>query len=628
MWAAGAVWLVALGCCYATEQLQFAQVLHAADGRHDLTIGHVPFADYGFDTRGFNGAIPGPTFRVNPGETLKVNFINQLDAANNHNCSGLADESFCETATSNLHTHGLHVSSKGLLDGLSYHSDDIFADVQPGQTAQFEFHIPESHMPGTHWYHPHHHHATALQAGGGAAGVLIVNDPDGYLPSAYSEMEEKVLFLSAHNLGRLQQMARESDSSLLEDAIDSAEEDDLPTNVFLANGQLGPQESLMSHTWYRFRMVYAAVEQSLNLQIVPLEGGATCTMQLLAKDGVYLETMPREISTVYLFPGARSDVAMACTCETYPCTAMLASDANAPGGLRPGGPQGQGQGPQGPGRRLQGGGGPPPRKPPPMGNGGAPPGAPAAEGVTVNITYFVIEETSGGSMYQLPEVTVVRPCYVVDLQAVDVENSNSGNIRLDGGDRRVEFNQQGNSMTYDAVRAVGGKHNWPALATLQVGQVYEFTVTGNGVHPLHIHVNPYQITELPDNNAPQGDGYFQVGDWHDTLLLPGMNGQDSMKIRMQTDVFTGKMVLHCHILEHEDEGMMAWIDVVGTEGSVWANNTDIENTCYRATFNASQVDWSSITTMQSVGLATRGSASIAFMMLALSMLAARPDQWV
>eukprot|EP00971_Amphidinium_carterae_P112843 2234710-Amphidinium_carterae.1 len=53
-------------------------------------------------------------------------------------------------------------------------------------------------------------------------------------------------------------------------------------------------------------MVYAAVEQSLNLQIIPVEGGATCSMQLLAKDGVYLQTMPREISRVYLFPGARS----------------------------------------------------------------------------------------------------------------------------------------------------------------------------------------------------------------------------------------------------------------------------------------------------------------------------------
>eukprot|EP00971_Amphidinium_carterae_P068802 1362345-Amphidinium_carterae.1 len=32
----------------------------------------------------------------------------------------------------------------------------------------------------------------------------------------------------------------------------------------------------------------------------------------------------------------RSDVAVACTCDTYPCAAMLVSDANAPGGLRPG----------------------------------------------------------------------------------------------------------------------------------------------------------------------------------------------------------------------------------------------------------------------------------------------------
>jgi hypothetical protein len=42
------------------------------------------------------------------------------------------------------------------------------------------------------------------------------------------------------------------------------------------------------------------------------------------------------------------------------------------------------------------------------------------------------------------------------------------------------------------------------------------------------------------------------GDWHDTLLTASAGGGTTVTVRMQTDTFTGKAVVHCHILEHED----------------------------------------------------------------------------
>jgi hypothetical protein len=45
-----------------------------------------------------------------------------------------------------MHTHGLHVSSKGVEDGWAYYSDDIFAAVNPGNTQLFKFTIPDDHM--------------------------------------------------------------------------------------------------------------------------------------------------------------------------------------------------------------------------------------------------------------------------------------------------------------------------------------------------------------------------------------------------------------------------------------------------------------------------------------------------
>ena len=50
--------------------------------------------------------------------------------------------------------------------------------------------------------------------------------------------------------------------------------------------------TISSHVWHRFRIVYAAVEQSLRLNV---QGDAACTMQLLAKDGVYLHLSRAEV---------------------------------------------------------------------------------------------------------------------------------------------------------------------------------------------------------------------------------------------------------------------------------------------------------------------------------------------
>merc|ERR1712048_1104860 len=116
-------------------------------------------------------------------------------------------------------------------------------------------------------------------------------------------------------------------------------------------------------------------------------------------------------------------------------------------------------------------------------------------------------------------------------------------------------------MTYDNVHANGGMASWAALTELTVGSIYEVTVSGANAHPLHIHVNPFQIQSMPE--ASYNDGYFRIGDWHDTLMVGGLGGGATINIRMQTDQFVGKAVVHCHLLQHEDEGMMGYFNIVG-----------------------------------------------------------------
>eukprot|EP00931_Biecheleriopsis_adriatica_P055184 TRINITY_DN3256_c0_g1_i5.p1 TRINITY_DN3256_c0_g1~~TRINITY_DN3256_c0_g1_i5.p1 ORF type:complete len:635 (+),score=115.07 TRINITY_DN3256_c0_g1_i5:68-1906(+) len=547
MIAKSALGLGLLAATHHAAELTSPAVLNAADGQHSLSIGAVPFATYGFDSFGYNGGIPGPTFRMKPGESLQIELSNDLNAAGSVSCTSTPGE-FCNAANSNLHTHGLHVSSKGKEDGLDAYSDDILADIAPGSKDTYSFAIPANHMGGTHWYHPHLHHATALQAGGGAAGMLIVEDPEGYLPTEYSSMIEKTMFISGHNLMTLQTMAQSASSDILENAADTATGAGKDTNVFLVNGQLDTTISVNSGTWYRFRMVYAAVEQQLQLSV---SGDGTCDLKLMAKDGVYLDSIPRDITTIYLFPGARADVAVSCTCTTYPCTAMLGSA----------------------GRRLQRGGG---------GGGPAAAGAGAA-----NVQLLELSIADGGATAPtLPTFTPVRPCYLVDLRSATP--TARGNLNMAGGARAITYDGTGQSMTYANTHANGGTmRTWASIASLVAGSVYEMEVNGAAGHPFHMHVNPYQITSI--TNMP-GAGYFTEGDWHDTLMLPddrrlqGGGGGGAVTVRYQTDVFTGKVVVHCHILEHEDEGMMNIIEVTGTEGATWAGAEGIDSTCYRGAF--------------------------------------------
>jgi FtsP/CotA-like multicopper oxidase with cupredoxin domain len=70
-------------------------------------------------------------------------------------------------------------------------------------------------------------------------------------------------------------------------------------------------------------------------------------------------------------------------------------------------------------------------------------------------------------------------------------------------------------------------------------------------HPFHIHINPYQVTRI--NGQP-----YEALSYEDTTAVPA-NGSITLRTRFLD--FQGTWVFHCHILGHEDGGMMATIQV-------------------------------------------------------------------
>ena len=208
------------------------------------------------NTRAFNGEIVGPTLRLHPGTTITLTLTNNLNPEG-FNTNNLHNE-FKAISVTNLHTHGLHISGEAP-------GDSIFTEVGPGSSYTYTYVIPANHMGGTFWYHPHHHGSTAIHAGGGAAGMMIVEDPLGSLPAHIASMEEKVLVLQHINMPELRTISRQYEANCQNAGGTAAQCDDTawaagPTagqaaNVVLVNGMTLPTISMTANTWYRFRMV-------------------------------------------------------------------------------------------------------------------------------------------------------------------------------------------------------------------------------------------------------------------------------------------------------------------------------------------------------------------------------------
>ena len=107
--------------------------------------------------------LEAPTLRVSPGDQLIIHFQNDLPVASG-NMAGMkmtlsardtGGSSACNgtmsaTAT-NIHFHGTNVAPACGQDEV------IHTLIQPGQSFDYNVHIPQNEPPGLYWYHPHPH---------------------------------------------------------------------------------------------------------------------------------------------------------------------------------------------------------------------------------------------------------------------------------------------------------------------------------------------------------------------------------------------------------------------------------------------------------------------------------------
>ena len=399
---------------------------------------------------GYNGGLPGPTLRLRPGDRLQVQLVNRLDAV------------------TNLHVHGLYVSPEG-------NGDNVFVAVQPGESFDYDYQLPDDHPPGVYWYHPHHHGMVADQVFGGLYGAIIVEDPD-ELPVT----RERVLVVSDITLddaGRLRQpstmarmMGREGE-------------------LVLVNGQVRPALSARPAARERWRIINACSARYLRLR---LDGQQ---MQLLGIDSGRFP-QPRDVDEVVLATGNRADL-LVTAAEGTSTLDGLAVDRGSAG--------------------MMGGSG-------------------TASGNVGALATLRVTGTPGPELPAMP----AQPS-PVDLRGVEPAARRRLTFAMGMGGGGMSFTIDGKE--FDAQRID---------QTVQVGTVEEWTLTNASSmdHPVHLHVWPMQI--VGEAGRPV-DGVIR----QDVVNVPA---RSDVTVRVAFDEFGGRTVYHCHILDHEDNGMMGVVE--------------------------------------------------------------------
>ena len=97
---------------------------------------------------------------------------------------------------------------------------------------------------------------------------------------------------------------------------------------------------------------------------------------------------------------------------------------------------------------------------------------------------------------------------------------------------------------------------------------WRFVNHNNDEHPIHVHVNDFQVTEYfdPTTGLRTGPDKFAIDNANapaptmqidESVIQPGI-----LSMRTRFDEYTGLYVMHCHRLNHEDNGLMALINVI------------------------------------------------------------------
>lgn len=406
----------------------------------------------------------------------------------------------------NLHFHGLAVTPQAP-------SDNVLGMLaHPGQTLHYVVAIPKNHEPGLYWYHPHVHGWTFWQVAHGMSGAIVIEGLQRHIP-ALARMRERIVILrqrpatgdiaaSSNNLNEASNAPDNQEA--VEDAAGNPCRPELALHATI-DGVAFERFAIGRGEQQFFRIVNASASRYFDLSIdgVPL--------QLVALDGVPLDAYPGaravlRVDHLTIAPAGRAE--------------FVVTGPGAPALLRS--------------RCVDSG---------PFGD--AQP-ASILGALDVDAAAAAIPRTLVAAAASLPRNVLSEPPPPPIRRRTVRLTEDADGFRING--RRFDM------------KAMMGPPAFVARAgTIEAWDVVNDT---DEVHDFHVHQVHFAQTSL--NGVPLGTRH-----WMDTVSVPARvhhwKTTTPAWVRLLVDfrnpVVRGRFVFHCHILDHEDRGMMAAIEV-------------------------------------------------------------------
>lgn len=440
----------------------------------------------------------GPVLRLRRGQRVRVRFHNQL------------------SEPSIVHWHGLDVPEAA--DGHPRLA------VDAGGAYVYDFEV--INRAGTYWYHPHPHMRTAAQAYHGLAGVVLVSDPEEEALSLPSGDRELVLVLQDRRVGGDNQLIYPAPAMAMPargmgpgqgrgrggmggmgggmDAMMQTVNGWLGDRL-LVNGRLQPALPVERGA-YRVRLLNGS-----NARIYRLRQSDGAPFTVIGGDGGLLDRARRQ-SEITLAPGQRADTLI--DFSTRPAGARLvlqtaAYPADAVGRV---GMMGETSPlPQGAARDLLTF---------EVGGGVAQPPRPLPERLCTPPPEW--QAVASAPVRRVP-LTFMRMQWLIGGRTFEMDDAAADETVQAGSTHVWEFHNQPNPMGM-------------AMA-----------------HPMHIHGTQFRVLSRSGAEGhPLHAGIVDTPSTDTVLVLPG----ETVRVQLTFSRYPGLYLYHCHILEHEDMGMM------------------------------------------------------------------------
>jgi FtsP/CotA-like multicopper oxidase with cupredoxin domain len=480
--------------------------------------------------------IQSPTLRVHPGDLLILHLKNELAlpspaAAHVHAMPGSCGSGMMSESATNLHFHGL------VIPPVCHQDDSLKTLIQPTDPVfEYRVRIPADQPPGLYWYHPHPHGSSEAQVLGGASGALIVEGIE-QTNRLIAGLPERVIVLRDQRVTSTRADPAKPGKDLSLNFVPVTYPD-----YALAVIQMKPSERQF------WRVLNASADTYVDLKL--LFDGKPQFLGVIALDGIpigFADGKPRNHvlweSHIALPPAGRAEFvvngppagipaslatqAVLTGPTTGPAVAVLAPVATAATGTDPAAGDDDNSPPRPLAALVT------------SSSAAEPPSLLPASGLP-------LQPASRPPLASVKPVRERKLYFSEELQ--DPKAANSPTI--------FYITEEGKTpKAFDPASSV------PDIVVHQ-GDVEDWTIENRSTetHAFHIHQTHFMVVE--SHGVPVDQPYLR-----DTINVQFWNGYSaqfpSVKLRMdfRDPNIVGTFPYHCHILQHEDGGMMGTIRV-------------------------------------------------------------------